>query len=200
MQRKILNLLEIVLTIILLIFLCTATYTNISYNPEFTWAIEKEFNIGNYTYLDYALSVDFKYLSLPLFLMIFINFISTIVSLFSKTEKISKIHTLVDSLLPIFTVIVGLMAFRCIGVGAAGYTGTPSPTFRIIAILMLILIAILGVLKAKFFKQNTATTIINETQVEISNADELKKYKDLLDSGVITQEEFDSKKEQLLGL
>ena len=33
-----------------------------------------------------------------------------------------------------------------------------------------------------------------------STADELKKYKELLDSGVITQEEFDAKKKQLLGL
>lgn len=33
-----------------------------------------------------------------------------------------------------------------------------------------------------------------------SNADELKKYKDLLDGGIITQEEFDEKKKQLLGL
>lgn len=33
-----------------------------------------------------------------------------------------------------------------------------------------------------------------------SNADELKKFKELLDSGVITQEEFDTKKKQLLGL
>ena len=32
------------------------------------------------------------------------------------------------------------------------------------------------------------------------NADEIKKYKELLDSGVITQEEFDAKKKQLLGL
>ena len=32
-----------------------------------------------------------------------------------------------------------------------------------------------------------------------SNADELKKYKELLDSGIITQEEFDGKKKQLLG-
>lgn len=30
--------------------------------------------------------------------------------------------------------------------------------------------------------------------------DELKKYKDLLDAGIITQEEFDAKKKQLLGL
>ena len=33
-----------------------------------------------------------------------------------------------------------------------------------------------------------------------SHADELKKYKELLDSGVISQEEFDAKKKQLLGL
>ena len=38
------------------------------------------------------------------------------------------------------------------------------------------------------------------TVVSSSNADELKKYKELLDSGIITQEEFDAKKKQLLGL
>ena len=34
----------------------------------------------------------------------------------------------------------------------------------------------------------------------VSDADEIKKYKELLDSGIITQEEFDAKKRQLLGL
>lgn len=34
----------------------------------------------------------------------------------------------------------------------------------------------------------------------VSSADELKKFKELLDSGIITQEEFDQKKKQLLGL
>jgi len=34
----------------------------------------------------------------------------------------------------------------------------------------------------------------------VSSADEIKKFKELLDSGVITQEEFDAKKKQLLGL
>ena len=32
------------------------------------------------------------------------------------------------------------------------------------------------------------------------NVQKLKSYKDLLDSGVITQEEFDKKKSELLGL
>lgn len=47
--------------------------------------------------------------------------------------------------------------------------------------------------------KSNPTEIIKETQ-PLSNADELKKYKDLLDQGIITQEEFDAKKKQLLGL
>jgi hypothetical protein len=42
--------------------------------------------------------------------------------------------------------------------------------------------------------------VINNIQQTATNADELKKYKDLLDSGAITQEEFDAKKKELLGL
>lgn len=44
----------------------------------------------------------------------------------------------------------------------------------------------------------TFSTIIKSKIVQ-SDADELKKFKDLFDNGVITQEEFDTKKEQLLG-
>ena len=38
------------------------------------------------------------------------------------------------------------------------------------------------------------------TAAQVSAADELKKFKELLDMGVINQEEFDAKKKQLLGL
>lgn len=44
-----------------------------------------------------------------------------------------------------------------------------------------------------FFKQN-------RNSGGISQADELKKFKELLDSGTITQEEFDEKKKKILGL
>ena len=40
---------------------------------------------------------------------------------------------------------------------------------------------------------------VNKTAA-ISSADELKKFKELLDCGIISQEEFDAKKKQLLGL
>ena len=41
---------------------------------------------------------------------------------------------------------------------------------------------------------------VNVAAPQLSAADELVKFKGLLDSGVITQEEFDAKKKQLLGL
>ena len=44
-------------------------------------------------------------------------------------------------------------------------------------------------------KKAASTTIINET----TSADELKKFKELLDMGAITQEEFETKKKQILG-
>lgn len=48
----------------------------------------------------------------------------------------------------------------------------------------------------KSSKANTQT----QSNEGVSSADEIKKFKELLDSGVITQEEFDTKKKQLLGI
>lgn len=49
-------------------------------------------------------------------------------------------------------------------------------------------------------KKDIDKNVVANVSKEQSSADELKKFKDLLDSGVITQEEFDAKKKQLLGL
>ena len=45
-----------------------------------------------------------------------------------------------------------------------------------------------------------AVTIIQPTSSAASSADEIMKFKELLDSGVITQEEFDAKKKEILGV
>ena len=47
------------------------------------------------------------------------------------------------------------------------------------------------------FTESSEKKIIQQT-IQNSNADELLKYKNLLDLGIITQEEFDNKKKQLL--
>lgn len=49
-------------------------------------------------------------------------------------------------------------------------------------------------------RQNSKETAAPVVTVNTSDAEELKKYKELLDMGVITQDEFDAKKKQLLGL
>ena len=47
---------------------------------------------------------------------------------------------------------------------------------------------------------NQKNTVSQTTIIESDSADELKKYKDLFDQGIISQEEFEAKKKQLLGL
>ncbi len=48
-------------------------------------------------------------------------------------------------------------------------------------------------------QEKPLTTTIKQ-EIPQSDADELKKYKELLDNGVITQKEFDAKKKQILGI
>ena len=46
----------------------------------------------------------------------------------------------------------------------------------------------------------SAKTADSAVEIKPTSADELKKYKELLDSGIINQEEYNAKKKQLLGL
>ena len=50
------------------------------------------------------------------------------------------------------------------------------------------------------FKINNKTTGSNIASSALTEADEILKYKKLLDQGILTQEEFDAKKKQLLNL
>lgn len=67
---------------------------------------------------------------------------------------------------------------------------------KIIAIiLMLVGISFVGILTSTFTAYFT-----HEENDKYSGADEIRKYKSLLDDGIITQDEFDKKKKELLGL
>ena len=89
---------------------------------------------------------------------------------------------------------VGTSAFK--GLAVASSSGRIN--FKLIKNRNEIHAAISNLLIERQTKPTNSTTIKQE--IPQSNADELKKYKDLLDQGVITQEEFDAKKKQLLGL
>ncbi len=58
------------------------------------------------------------------------------------------------------------------------------------------ILAILSVVSVD--RSNGAENIRNTSN--ISNADEIVRFKELLDAGIITREEFEAKKKQLLGL
>ena len=56
-------------------------------------------------------------------------------------------------------------------------------------------------IKIRDYIENYQVESVNPTVVQsLSGADEILKYKKLLDEGILTQEEFDAKKKQLLGL
>ena len=60
----------------------------------------------------------------------------------------------------------------------------------------------MAVKSSKFGKTEKSETKTKESDVKpvLSNVDEIRKYKNLLDEDIITQEDFDVKKKQLLGL
>lgn len=65
--------------------------------------------------------------------------------------------------------------------------------------LALVVFCIIAIKKTKEGKRpGKEQVVVAQTVVAPSNADELKKYKQLLDDGTITQEEFEAKKKQLL--
>ena len=76
--------------------------------------------------------------------------------------------------------------------------------------LPMAVLLVIGVIETVVYfvkkRKNASVTESASVEVEVAttpqkeNIDELKKYKELLDQGIITQEEFDAKKKQLLGL
>ena len=49
-------------------------------------------------------------------------------------------------------------------------------------------------------RQQKKESVVTKVEAKVDETEQLTKYKELLDKGVITQEEFDAKKKQLLGL
>lgn len=49
-------------------------------------------------------------------------------------------------------------------------------------------------------KQKTESNKLSENKISDTNIDDLRKLKELLDDGILTQEEFDAKKKQILGI
>ena len=128
-----------------------------------------------------------------------VNAILCIISIIVKPEhKDGKTHVIMAIILFMFTWYNGHsgVTIQSIEIGATSFPCT-------LYLFCLVAIVVISIAKRSTIitgiPSKKEKTVINNIQ-DASNADELKKYKDLLESGAITQEEFDAKKKQLLGL
>lgn len=106
--------------------------------------------------------------------------------------------TVIFSLLIIVCGIIGTICFIDGNIGAG---------LMCVAIVILSIIALLGRIAYErgLFKSvgtsKTSAPVNTSIPQPVSDAtDEIKKYKELYDSGAITEEEYNAKKKQLLGL
>lgn len=114
-----------------------------------------------------------------------------------------------------FIALIGFTIYACLFAEMAPYATrwewTIGWLFPVIAILHILTVVFSLSIKHKKYDDITAAVSnkINEVKQEknikraksnIDPIDEVKKYKELLDAGVITQEEFEAKKTQLLNL
>ena len=212
--RKIFNLIQAVLLTATLIIIFVAPYGEYT---RYNWLTKFDPNIGYYKsemvsdYVNETIveqgtfhfsdflnvhPVQTAFLLIPVVLIV-ICFALAIFSVIRKsTHRDSMLHIVV----PILAVIIYAL-FTSIFIEVAGgpvftvYSGT-NPLLPVAAIMGIVIIL-------SFIKRSKSFNPENKVKVEISaksDADELKKFKELFDAGIINQEEFDAKKKELLGL
>ena len=131
-------------------------------------------------------------------LFMIINVIICVISMVKNTKTKDSAWHVVIPIISAITLFFALIQEPSKHV--CGKTGQIT-SMMITCLLFSIIILFLSFIKKSNFVVPKEAAV---TQVTINNnstsADELKKYKDLLDDGAITQEEFETKKKELLGL
>ena len=186
-KKRVINIIELIIQGFLLISIFSVQSIEIvshSYNSTTT---TKTSLIG-YAAIN---GMNFLYL-IPIALML-LNTILCLVSIFgNSSDKDGKVHIGI----PIANLIYSFWFINAI----SDYINATYKTFWIICLILITILAILKRTSLVVPKvEAQPQQIINNIQ-KTSNADELKKFKDLLDNGVITEKEFDEKKKELLGL
>lgn len=121
---------------------------------------------------------------------------------FENETYISNKDWLTTLLLCIFGGGLGIHRFY-VGKIGTGLLYLFSGGFLLIGVLIDLIIIVCGNfddVDGNVITNEKNTTYKSSSDVAVSSADELKKYKELLDMGAITQDEFDTKKKQLLKL
>lgn len=129
---------------------------------------------------------------------------------FEEKIKSNNIVAKTAVVVPIFSFVVGLIMIIIANdffkeftyQGQVRHVNVSATVLAYVELAILVIIPLI-----EFYKQFkcvdqpklVATSIVNQKNMQ-SGAEELKKYKELLDMGAITEEEFEAKKKQLLDL
>ena len=138
---------------------------------------------------------------LAIVLLLFGSLMCLISALRNNSNRDGVSHTIVSFLALVVVgwviVMMGLMCDRAETFCAITANNLP---VRVIFILLGSAVVCSMLKRSSLITPKAKKEIVVQHSEPASHADELKKYKELLDSGVISQEEFDAKKKQLLGL
>ena len=185
MKKKIANAVELLLLIVSVIIMCLDTITKVSENG---WGS---------TYTTSLMDCISKYTLqfVPMCVLFILCAVMCIISIISKnTDKDGKAHTAVAILLFLSATFNTIVC-----TSGDTFVSFDFPFTVLIGIWFAIVVVAFAKRSSLIAGSENKATVINNI-TESTNADELKKYKDLLDNGAITQEEFDEKKKQLLNL
>ena len=213
--RKIMNVIQLILFVAILVIMLAAPYKSYKifelkkfYDPNINQIVRIEnydayinepiIREGTNHFFDFFNdTISMVCIMIPS-VFILIGIVLTLHSIIRKSE-------FRDSLLHIFIPLAAFVGFAffiafCIEVPYADsyyayyYGNTP---FAPVSILLLITFVLSVIKRSKSFNPEQTIKIATE---KTSNANEIKQYKELLDSGAITQADFDAKKKELLGL
>lgn len=176
------------------------------YNPSMFYGYKCDRCITYMMYssgLEYALSFPTEYdlcFIIPLAVMVFIIFIYLWLCKYEMTITNKRIYgkmafgKKVDFPIESIIATTQIQALKCITISTA------SGKFSFLLIKNND--AVYSTLnKFQLEQQKTSNPFVSsESIIETDDVQQLKKFKELLDSGIITQEEFDKKKKELLGL
>ena len=149
----------------------------------------------------HAIGIMDKGTAYALFAIFAVTALMCIVSIIANPEhKDGKMHIIMPIIMFFYSTIGNVTEGSAVGTEWI-IVESKFPTYLYLGCLAMVIV--MSIVKRSSvitgLSSKKEKTVINNIH-KSSNADELKKYKDLLENGTITQEEFDAKKKQLLGL
>ena len=193
-KKKIFNIMELVCHVILLIGMMAFPYVEVE--EEIVNYKEYIMPEGTYTFFSYMKQAPYIFATVFVVLIA----INTIMCWVSSAGKSEKKDGIVHVVLAVIILIMGFLFYNA-PYFVVGYNATPISFCKIVSLILLVAITIFAVLKrSNIAFPDDELSQKSKSTVVVSEADELKKYKDLFESGAITKEEYEAKKKQILGL